>query len=90
MSMRINYLCSKVNGLINGGICNNEAPILEDIKVLTAVKDDSRAKLKVKTIVERALYVCFNLYGRVLIQSARDKSLSCIIIVIKRVVLCII
>ena len=88
--MRINYLCSKVNGLINGGICTNEAPILEDIKVLTAVKDDSRAKLKVKTIVERALYVCLNLYGRVLIQSARDKSLSCIIIVIKRVVLCII
>ena len=88
--MCINYLCRKVNGLINGGICTNEAPILEDIKVLTAVKDDSKAKLKVRTIVERAFYVCFNLYGRVLIKSARDKSSSCIIIIIKRDVLCII
>ena len=50
MSMRIIYLCRKVNGLINGGICTNEAPISVDIEVLTAVKDDSRAKLKVRTI----------------------------------------
>ena len=52
MSMRIIYLCRKVNGLINGSVCTNEAPILEDIKVPTAVKDDSKAKLKVRTVVD--------------------------------------
>ena len=67
VSMRIIYLCRKVNGLINGSVCTNEAPILENIKVPTAVKDDSKVKLKVRTVVERAFYVCFNLYGRVLI-----------------------
>ena len=45
-SMHIIYWYRKVNGLINGGICTNEAPILEDIKVLTAVKDDSKSKIK--------------------------------------------
>ena len=61
VSMRIIYWCRKLNGLIimNGGTCTNEAPILEDIKVLTAVKDDSKAKFKVRMSVERAFYVCF-------------------------------
>ena len=59
VSMLIIYWCWKINGLINGGICTNEAPILKDIKVLTAMKDDSKAKLKVRTSVERAFYVSF-------------------------------